>query len=163
MADHAQQSERKPAKAWYRRWWIWLLAAVVLIGGVGNLLDPGADSADPEAIEPAPGASLEPSPSGTAQAPDLARFLADAGIPFSDAEVLARKAIIFVPAETTNEQAAQIAEDAMLYFCGHATRAGESAPLVNRVEVTDGVSPMTPGYDAASHPAGFASEQLCGN
>jgi hypothetical protein len=66
-----------------------------------------------------------------------------------------------VPTETTNEQAQQIANGAMLYICEHATQAGDSSPSANRVEVSDGVSPTSPDYNAADHPSGFAAQDVC--
>ncbi|MEB4615993.1 PASTA domain-containing protein [Leucobacter sp. M11] len=38
----------KNQKPWYMKWWVWLLAALVLIGGISNLMDPPPKVAVPE-------------------------------------------------------------------------------------------------------------------
>ncbi|OAN29007.1 hypothetical protein A4X17_05315 [Plantibacter sp. H53] len=92
---------------------------------------------------------------------DLEAFLTASGAEFESARLSARKAYIYVPTETTNEQAQMIATTAMLYICDHAVQAGEKFPVVNRVEVSDSVSPTSPDYNAAEHPSGFATDAVC--
>jgi pyruvate/2-oxoglutarate dehydrogenase complex dihydrolipoamide acyltransferase (E2) component len=56
------EKEQKPQKAWYLRWWVWLIAAVVVIGVIANIIDGGKSATDatsqasPEASVPAEGA-----------------------------------------------------------------------------------------------------------
>ncbi|WP_347756825.1 hypothetical protein [Agrococcus sp. ProA11] len=92
---------------------------------------------------------------------DLEAFLSESGVVFDSARFSGRKATIYVPTETTNEQAQRIAADAMLYICDHANQAGDGAPAANRVEVSDDVNRYSPGYDAADHPSGFATADIC--
>jgi hypothetical protein len=40
--------EVKPKKPWYLRWWVWLIAAIILLGLIGQAFDDG-DDADPGA------------------------------------------------------------------------------------------------------------------
>ena len=63
--------------------------------------------------------------------------------------------------EFVRGQAQQIAENAMLYLCDHATQAGDNFPAANRVEVSDSVSIHSEGYSAAEHPSGFATDDVC--
>ena len=39
-------TDNKPQKPWYMKWWVWLIAAAVLIGVIGNLAG-GTDSDEP--------------------------------------------------------------------------------------------------------------------
>ncbi len=162
MPEQPPQSSAAPKKAWYLKWWVWLIAAIVVIGGIGALINPEDGSSPSGAIKPTEPAPAEPSETPPQVAPlDLEAFLTESGIAFESAELSARKAYIYVPTETTNEQAQQIADDAMLYICNHAAQAGDSAPAANRVEVSDGVSPATPDYDVDEHPSGFATDDVC--
>lgn len=145
-----------PKKPWYLRWWVWLIAAVVVVGVVSALLNPRGDGN-------APGAS-QPSASETPAQPaplDLEAFLTGSGVAFDSAQISASKAVIYVPTETSNQQAQQVADDAMRYICAYATEAGDKYPAANRVEVSDSVSIYTPGYNAADHPSGFATDEIC--
>lgn len=160
----SEQSPQPPAsaprKAWYMKWWVWLVAAVVVIGGVGALVNPAGSDAPSGASQPTQDVPTE-SPTETPL--DLEAFLTESGVAFDSAELSAGKAWIYVPTATTNEQAQQIANDAMHYICDYATRAGDKYPAANRVEVGDGVSINTPGYKAADHPSGFATDEVCGD
>lgn len=159
----SEQSPQPPAsapkKAWYTKWWVWLIAAALVAGSISALINPNGDakpSAAPQSTQTAP-AETPPQPDPL----DLERFLTESGVAFDSTSLSARKAYIYVPTETTNEQAQQIANDAMLYICDHATQSGDSSPAASRVEVSDGVSASTPGYSAAEHPSGFATEEVC--
>jgi hypothetical protein len=160
------QSRHQPAaskKAWYLKWWVWLIAALVVIGGIGALINPGGDgTTEPTASTQTPSSDPTPSETPTEVAPlDIEAFLTDTGVTFKSAKIAARKAYVYVPTETTNEQAQQIAEDTMTYVCAYAKSAGDKFPAVNRVEVSDGVSPVTKAYHAADHPSGFATDDTC--
>lgn len=39
MTDPAV-AQPKTTKPWYMKWWVWLIAAVVILGGIGNLVNP---------------------------------------------------------------------------------------------------------------------------
>ncbi|MDL5350926.1 Stk1 family PASTA domain-containing Ser/Thr kinase [Microbacterium sp. zg-YB36] len=59
----ASQAKRKP---WYLRWWVWVLAAVIVLGTVGNALGRG------EAVEPAaPSTTSTSSAAPSVDVPDL--------------------------------------------------------------------------------------------
>lgn len=164
MSQQPSPPAAVPKKAWYLKWWVWLIAALLVIGGISALVNPNGDSNPLTVTEPTQATPTEPTVSETPAevAPlDLEAFLAESGVAFDSAEISARKAYIYVPTETTNEQAQQIAEDAMLYLCDHAAQAGDNFPAANRVEVSDGVSPISSGYHAAEHPSGFATDDLC--
>lgn len=153
-----------PKKAWYMKWWVWVIAAVVVVGGVGAVINPTGDGPSSGAPEPTQNAPAAPTASGRPaqlEALDLHAFLTESGVAFESAAISAGKARIYVPTETTNEQAQQIANEAMLYICEHATQAGDSSPAANRVEVSDSVSVNSPDYDAADHPSGFATDDVC--
>ena len=164
----SEQSPQPPAsaprKAWYMKWWVWLIAAAVVVGGVNAVNNPSSDgdpSGAPQSTQDVP---AQPTTSETPaqSAPlDLEAFLTRSGVAFDSARISARKAWIYVPTETTNEQAQQIANEAMLYICDHATQAGDSSPAANRVEVSDNVSIYAPNYNAAEHPSGFATDEVC--
>jgi len=161
MADPRPQPAAESRKAWFRRWWVWLIAALVLVGGISNLINPPGDGGPAETASPSQGATVDPSPVGTPAQLDLVAFLTDSNIVFESAQLSARKAVVRVPTETTNEEAAQIAEDVMLHICDHAAQTGASAPAANRVEVSDSVSIYSEGYDAAAHSSGFATDAIC--
>ncbi|GAT74866.1 hypothetical protein MHM582_3374 [Microbacterium sp. HM58-2] len=153
-----------PKKAWYLKWWVWAVAAALMVGGVGALTNQGGDVGAPGTPDARETAAAEPTASAepTEIAPlDLTAFLTESGVTFENARISARKAYIYVPSATTNEQAQQIANTAMQYICDHAAKAGDEAPAANRVEVSDSVSPASPGYDAAKHPSGYATDELC--
>lgn len=163
----SEQSHQRPAsaprKAWYTKWWVWLVAAVVVVGGVGAVINPTSDG-NAGVSQPTQNVHLARTASGTPTelAPlDLEAFLTESGIAFESTRLSARKLMIYVTTETSNEQAQQIANDAMLYICDHATQAGDSSPAANRVEVSDGISVSSPNYNAADHPSGFATEEIC--
>lgn len=159
MADQSAPS----SKPWYMKWWAWLIAGVLVIGGIGALVNPSGEQPT-TAVQPTQTTPAEPAPSASAPAPaplDLEAFLTESGIDFDSVSLSARKVYIYVPTETTNEQAQQIATDAMRYVCEHAEQAGDKHPAANRVEVSDSVSPNSAGYDAAEHPSGFATEDAC--
>jgi len=158
MSEQSPQPPAAPKKAWYLKWWVWLIAAVVVLGGVVTLINPSMVKVSAIPSMPAPSVSATPTQPGPL---DLAAFLTGSGVAFDDAQISARKALIYVPTETTNEQAQQIANDAMLYICHHAEEAGDPSPAANRVEVSDNVSIYSPGYNAADHPSGFATEDVC--
>lgn len=159
-----QPSASTPRKPWYMKWWAWLIAAAVVVGGVNAVINPSSDgspSGTPQSTQDVP---AEPATSETAAQPaplDLEAFLTGSGVALDSAQISARKAGIYVPRETTNEQAQQIANEAMLYICDHATQAGDSSPAANRVEVSDNVSIYEPNYNAADHPSGFATDEIC--
>jgi len=162
----SEQSSPPPAASnpWYLKWWVWLIAAFLVAGGISAIVNPNGTNTTPAVAEPTQDAPTESAVSETPAevAPlDLEAFLTQSGVTFDSAEISARKAYIYVPTETTNEQAQQIANDAMLYLCDYATQAGDSFPAANRVEVSDGVSPVSEGYHAADHPSGFATDELC--
>ncbi|KXC06434.1 hypothetical protein [Microbacterium hominis] len=162
MSDQSQPPASATGKAWYLKWWVWLIAAAVVIGGIGALVNPEGNETSAPAPEPSQNTPPTEAETPTDVAPlDLEAFLTESGVAFESAEMSARKAYIYVPTETTNEQAQQIANDTMLHICDHAVQAGDSAPAANRVEVSDGVSPATPGYNANEHPSGFATDELC--
>ncbi|MCS3844783.1 hypothetical protein [Microbacterium sp. AK031] len=146
------------------KWWVWLIAALIAAGGISALINPSGDMDPSAASQPTqtdPTGPSTPLPAAESAPLDLEAFLNESGIAFESVSMSARKAVIYVPIETSNEQAQQIANDAMLYVCKHAAETGESAPAANRVEVSDGVSPASPDYDAAEHPSGFATEEVC--
>lgn len=159
-----QTSAPVQAKAWYMKWWVWVIAALLVAGSVSALMNPSGDADPSTAPDPMQTTPAEPTTSETPaeSAPlDLEAFLNESGVTFESIRMSARKAVVQVPTATTNEQAQQIANDAMLYICDHATQSGDKFPAANRVEVTDGVSASTPGYIAAEHPSGFATEEVC--
>ncbi|WP_456286233.1 hypothetical protein M1D46_00450 [Microbacterium sp. JZ70] len=162
----SEQSSPPPAasKPWYLKWWVWLIAVFLVVGGISAIVNPNGTSTTPAVAEPTQDAPTEPTASETPAevAPlDLEAFLAESGVTFESATISAGKAYIYVPTETTNEQAQQIANDAMLYLCDHAAQAGDSYPAANRVEVSDSVSIYSEGYHAAEHPSGFATDDIC--
>ena len=164
----SEQSPQPPAsaprKAWYMKWWVWLVAAAVVVGGVSAVINPSGDGNPPGASQPTQNVPAEPTASETPAQPaplDLEAFLTGSGVAFDSARISARKAWIYVPTETTNEQAQQIANDAMLYICDHAAQAGDASPAANRAEVSDSVSIYSPDYNAADHPSGFATDEVC--
>lgn len=59
MPEQSPQSPAAaPPKPWYLKWWVWLIAAVVVIGGIGALVNPEpsetpADEPDTEQAAPA--------------------------------------------------------------------------------------------------------------
>lgn len=75
IAETAEQSNEKTKKPWFKKWWVWVIAAVVIIGGIGAI---GGDdekapvAAEQEAVEkpaekvleeePAPEPKPEPAP-----------------------------------------------------------------------------------------------------
>lgn len=151
-------------KAWYLKWWIWLIGAAVVVGGVSAVINPPRTSQPTQsAAQPTQG----PAQPSTSEAPaqptplDLEAFLTKSDVAFDGATLSARKALIYVPTKTSNEKAQQIANDAMLYICDHATQVGDGFPAANRVEVSDNVSPFSPNYEAADHPSGFATDEVC--
>lgn len=157
------QSATSPGKPWYTKWWVWLIAGVLVVGGISALVNPSGEQPT-TAVEPTQTAPAEPAPSSTAAEPaplDLEAFLTDSGVDFESARLSARKVVIYVPTATTNEQAQQIAADTMRYVCEHAEQAGDKHPAANRVEVSDSVSRNTAGYNAADHPSGFATDDVC--
>lgn len=164
MSEQSSQPPAVPKRAWYLKWWVWLVAAIVVIGGVGALINPAGEEAPSGVAQPTLSAPTEQSASDAPahSAPlDLEAFLTESGVAFDSATLSGRKAVIYVPTATTNEQAQQIAHDAMLYICDHATQAGESSPAANRVEVSDDVSSYSPNYNAADHPSGFVTDEVC--
>jgi hypothetical protein len=89
-----QPAASAPKKAWYMRWWVWLIAAVLVVGGIGSLINPSSD-ADPSAAPQPQTESAEPTASEprAALAPlDLERFLTDSGLAFDSATMSAGKA-----------------------------------------------------------------------
>lgn len=156
-----QPAATMPKKAWYMKWWVWLIAVVLVIGGIGALIDPsGTASTAGESTPintpistPEPAASETPDTPKYASRPELERFLTEAGVVFDDLQVSARKVVIYVPTETTREQAQQIANDAMLFLCANT----QSPP--GFVKTDDQVSIATPGYSAADHPITYAQEE----
>lgn len=154
-----------PKRAWYLRWWVWLIAVVVVAGGISAAVNPrGATDSTPgvaqtnQTVSPLPLVSATPA----VVAPlDLAGFLTKKGVSFDAARVSGQKALIYVPTKTTDKEAEQVARDAMTYICDYAKEAGDDLPVANRVEVSDSVSPFSPGYDAADHPSGFATDSIC--
>lgn len=164
MSEQSPQPSAAPTKAWHMKWWVWLIAALLITGSVSALINPSGDAGPSTAPEPTQTTPAEPTASEAPAVPaplDLEAFLTESGVTFESAHFSARKALIYVPTEATNEQAQQIANDAMLYICDHAAQAGDKFPAANRVEVADGVSATTPGYSAAEHPSGFATEEVC--
>ena len=166
MSDQLPQPPvSAPRKAWYMKWWVWLIAAAVVFGGISAIINPPKTTQPADsAAQPSQTIAAEPTASETptASAPlDLESFLTTSGVAFKSARIDASKAWIYVPTETTSEQAQQIANNAMLYICDQAKQAGKSFPAANRVEVTDGVSVSSPGYKAADHPSGFVTDEVC--
>ncbi len=164
MSEQPSSPAVVPKKPWYLKWWVWLIAAFLVVGGISAIVNPNGDDNPPAAAEPTQKAATEPTASETPAevAPlDLEAFLTESGVTFDSVSLSAGKAYIYVPTETTNEQAQQIAEEAMLYLCDHAAQAGDNFPAANRVEVSDGVSPLTSGYSAAEHPSGFVTGDVC--
>lgn len=164
MPEQSPQPSTAPNKAWYLKWWVWLIAVVVVIGGISAIVNPKGDGNSSGAAQPTQTAPTDPVASETpaeAAPLDLEAFLTESGVAFESAKISARKAYIYVPTETTNQQAQQIAENAMLYLCDHATQAGDNLPAANRVEVSDSVSIHSEGYSAAEHPSGFATDDVC--
>lgn len=163
MSEQSPQSPTSASrKPWYMKWWVWAVAAAVVVGGVNAVINPTGDGGTSGV--PQPTQTAEPTASEIPASPaplDLEAFLTESGVAFESARMFARKAVIYVPTETTNEQAQQIATDAMLYICDHAVRADDKFPAANRVEVSDDVSPASPDYDAADHPSGFANDEAC--
>lgn len=164
----SEQSPQPPAsapkKAWYMKWWVWLIAAVLVIGSASALINPSNDAAPSATPQSTQTATATPTPSGDPaqlEPLDLEGFLTGSGVVFDSASMSAGKAYIYMPTATTNEQAQQIANETMQYVCDYATQAGDEFPAVNRVEVSDGVSANTPGYNTADHPSGFATEEVC--
>jgi hypothetical protein len=164
----SEQSPQPPAtaprKAWYMKWWVWLVAAAIVVGGVNAVINPSGDENPSGASQPTQDVPAVPTASEIpAQAAplDLNAFLTSSGVAFDSARISARKAWIYVPTETTDEEAQQIAHDAMHFICDDAKQAGDKFPAANRVEVSDSVSINSPNYNAADHPSGFATEEIC--
>lgn len=44
----AQPKTTKTTKPWYMKWWVWLIAAVVILGAIGNLVNPAPKVEIPE-------------------------------------------------------------------------------------------------------------------
>ncbi len=55
----------RPAKPWFRRWWVWVLAVIVL-GILGNALGGGQRSAAPTPSQSKPAVEVSAPPSSTA-------------------------------------------------------------------------------------------------
>lgn len=161
----SQPSAFAPRNPWYMKWWVWLIAAAVVFGGISAIINPPQKSQPtPGAVQPTPTVPSVPTASKTPAAPaplDLESFLTTSGVTFKSARIGAAKAWIYVPTGTNSEQAQQIANGAMLYICDQAKKAGDGFPAANRVEVSDGVSISTPGYNAADHSSGFATDEIC--
>lgn len=86
----------------------------------------------------------------------MAKFLDDSGIVYEDLQTSARKLVIYLPTETTREDAPQIANDTMLFLC-----TGTKNPP-GYVKTDDKAGALTPGYHAADHPITHAqSEDIC--
>ncbi|WP_221585535.1 Ltp family lipoprotein [Microbacterium sp. G2-8] len=52
--------ETKPKKPWFTRWWVWVIAAAVVVGGIGSALGLGDDDEDLSASEPSETTAPEP-------------------------------------------------------------------------------------------------------
>jgi len=61
-------TEPKPAKPWFKRWWVWVLAVIVL-GVIGGALGGGAPSAAPAPTQTKPEVELSSPPSSPASSP----------------------------------------------------------------------------------------------
>lgn len=163
MSEQSPQAASAPEKPWYLRWRVWLIAVLIVVGGISAVLNPPEPTPTPqsaanESIPADPNASQTPAEPAPL---NLEAYLSDSGVVFDSVEITGRKAFIYVPSETTNEQAQRIADETMLHICEHAVEAGDSFLAANRVGVSDGVSPLTPGYVAADHPSGLATEEVC--
>ncbi|MDN3310533.1 hypothetical protein QWJ90_06290 [Microbacterium oryzae] len=164
MSEQQPQSSAVQKKAWYLKWWVLLIAAFLIAGGIGAAVNPSGDVTPAAIAEPRQRDLTEPNVAETpaAVAPlDLEKFLTESGFTFDSVSMSAGKAYIYVPTETTNELAQKIGNDAMLYLCDHAAQAGDNFPAANRVEVSDGISPVSEGYHAVDHPSGFATDDIC--
>ncbi|GAA2910594.1 hypothetical protein JOD62_001691 [Microbacterium keratanolyticum] len=164
MSEQSQAQAPAPEKPWYMKWWVWLIAVVLVIGGIGALIDPSSTASpagestpiNTPIITPKPEPSASPDAPKYASRPELERFLAEAGVVFDDLQVSARTVVIYVPTETARDQAQQIANDAMLFLCANT----QSPP--GFVKTDDRVSIATPGYSAADHPITYAQgEDVC--
>ncbi|MER7797617.1 hypothetical protein [Microbacterium sp. NPDC096154] len=164
MSQQPSPPAAAPKKAWYLKWWVCLIAAFLVAGGISAIVNPtgtGSPQTTAQPTQAAPAVSAASETPAEVAPLDLGAFLAESGVTFDSVSLSAGKAYIYVPTETTNELAQQIAEEAMLYLCDHAAQAGDNFPAANRVEVSDGVSPLTSGYSAAEHPSGFATDDVC--
>ncbi len=80
MTEQSPQSPAvAPPKPWYMKWWVWLIAAVVVIGGIGALVNPEgieAPAGEANAEQTAPAETQE----ATAPAQDEAIYEANEAI-----------------------------------------------------------------------------------
>lgn len=71
----SEQSPQPPASAptkpWYQRWWVWVIAAALVVGGIGALIDPKGDTTPSAAPRPTQTAPAEPTPSAAPAQPDV--------------------------------------------------------------------------------------------
>lgn len=49
ISNNAQQSNEKTKKPWFKKWWVWVIAAVVLIGGI-NAANGGSEKAETKPV-----------------------------------------------------------------------------------------------------------------
>lgn len=158
MSEQSPQSPASaPEKPWYMKWWVWAIAAVLVVGGINAVINPSQGNLS-GAPQPTQSVPAEPTASETpAQAAplDLEAFLTGAGVAFDKVQMSPRKVLVYVPTETSREQAQQIANDAMLYMCAHAKQPP------GFVKVDDNVSIYTPNYHAADHPIAYAQDEIC--
>lgn len=160
MSAPSQQSSIA-SKPWYMKWWVWLIAAAVAIGGISALINPSGSPAGQRTQSGVAAPAESPTPITSdipkyASRPELEQFLAESGVTYDDIQVSARKVLIYLPSETSRDDAQRIANEAMQYLCVNT----QSPP--GYVKTDDQVSPATPGYSAADHPITYAqAEDVC--
>ncbi len=82
MSEHPPQSTAAtPKKAWYMKWWVWLIVAVVLIGLIGQAFGAGKEKPGAATITAKPSTpavieqpSMTPEPEATKTAPAVNAF-----------------------------------------------------------------------------------------
>ncbi len=119
------QPPAKPKKAWYKRWWVWGLAAVVIIAIAVNGGNDGssADTSPDQVLASEPAADEAPASEAAAEAPA--------------SEAAADEA----PAETTDDKAAADPEPAEeTYKVGDKVPVGDVTYVVKETE--DGVKQL---------------------
>lgn len=72
------QTAQTTSKPWYQKWWIWLIAAIIVIGGIGNLVDGDQEPTPTPTVEqtatptPTDGPTEEPEPTTEPEAQPVA-------------------------------------------------------------------------------------------
>lgn len=72
MSEQSPQPQASaPPKPWYMKWWVWLIAAALVVGGVSALINPNRGTTPSAAPQPTRSVPTESTPSETPTQPDV--------------------------------------------------------------------------------------------